>query len=78
MQWRNATLTAWSRTQQTASLSAAGGELHALTTGVVEGMVTKHLLQELQERFRDDTIETRLKQNREVTSNAKMKQRGET
>ena len=47
MQWRNATLTAWSRTQQTVSLSSAEAELYALTTGVAEGMVTKHLLQEL-------------------------------
>ena len=47
MQWGNATLTAWSRTQQTVSLSSAEAELYALTTGVAEGMVTKHLLQEL-------------------------------
>ena len=47
VQWVNATLTAWSRTQQTVSLSSAEAELYALTTGVAEGMVTKHLLQEL-------------------------------
>ena len=47
VQWRNATLTTLSRTQQTVSLSSAEGELYALTTGVVEGMVTKHLVQEL-------------------------------
>ena len=47
VQWGNATLTAWSRTQQTVSLSSAEAELYALTTGVAEGMVTKHLLQEL-------------------------------
>ena len=47
VQWRNATLTAWSRTQQTVSLSSAEAELYALTTGVAKGMVTKHLLQEL-------------------------------
>ena len=47
MQWCNATLTAWSRTQQTVSLSSAEAELYALTTGVAKGMVTKHLLQEL-------------------------------
>ena len=47
VQWRNSTLTAWSRTQQTGSLSSAEAELHALTTGIAEGMVTKHLLQEL-------------------------------
>ena len=46
-QWRNATLTAWSRTQQTVSLSSAEAESYAMTTGVAEGMVTKHLLQEL-------------------------------
>ena len=51
LKWRscevgNATLTAWSRTQQTVSLSSAEAELNALTTGVAEGMVTKHLLQE--------------------------------
>ena len=47
VQWGNATLTAWSRTQQTVSLSSAEAELYTLTTGVAEGMVTKHLLQEL-------------------------------
>ena len=47
VQWRNATLTAWSRTQQTVSLSSAEAELYAFTTGVAKGMVTKHLLQEL-------------------------------
>ena len=47
VQWWNATLTAWSRTQQTVSLSSAEEGLYALTTGVAEGMVTKHLLQEL-------------------------------
>ena len=43
----NATITAWSRTQQTVSLTSAEAELYALTTGVAEQMVTKHLLQEL-------------------------------
>ena len=43
VQWRNATLTAWSRTQQTVSLSSAEEELYALTIGVAERMVTKHL-----------------------------------
>ena len=47
VQWGNSTLTAWSRTQQTESLSSAEAELYALTTGVAEGMVTKHLLQEV-------------------------------
>ena len=47
MQWGNAALTAWPRTQQTVSLSSAEAELYALTTGVAQGMVTKHLLQEL-------------------------------
>ena len=47
MQWGNATLTAWSRTQQTVSLSSAEAELYALTSGIAERMVTKHLLQEL-------------------------------
>ena len=47
VQWGNATLTAWSRTQQTVSLSSAEAELYALTTRVAEGMVTKHILQEL-------------------------------
>ena len=47
VQWGNATLTAWSRTQQTVSLNSAEAEFCALTTGVAEGMVTKHLLQEL-------------------------------
>ena len=36
-----------SKTQQTISLSSAEAELYALTTGLAEGMVTKHLLQEL-------------------------------
>ena len=43
--WRSCA--AWSRTQQTVSLSSAEAEGYALTTGVAEGMVTKHLLQEL-------------------------------
>ena len=47
VQWWGATLTAWSRTPKTVSLSSAEAELYALTTGVAEGMVTKHLLQEL-------------------------------
>ena len=47
VQWRNATLTTCSRTQQTVSMSSAEAELCALTTGIAEGMVTKHLLQEL-------------------------------
>ena len=33
--------------QQTVSLSSAEAELYALATGVAEGMVTKHFLQEL-------------------------------
>ena len=45
--WRNAKFTAWSRTQQTVSLSSAEAELCALPTGIAEGMVTKHLLQDL-------------------------------
>ena len=47
VQWGNATLTGWSRTQQTVSLSSAEAELFALTTGIAEGMVTKHIFQEL-------------------------------
>ena len=46
VQWRNSTLTAWSRTQQTVSLSSAEAEFFALTTGVAEGMVTKNLVRE--------------------------------
>ena len=46
-QWRSATLSAWSGTQQSVSLSSAEAELYALTTGISEGMVTKHLLNEL-------------------------------
>ena len=34
-------------TAQTVCLSFAEAELYALTTGIAEGMVTKHLLQEL-------------------------------
>ena len=33
----------WSRTQQSVSMSSAEAELYALTTGISEGMVTKHL-----------------------------------
>ena len=47
MQWGNATLTALSRTLQTVHLSSAEAESYALTTGVAEGMVTKHLLQKM-------------------------------
>ena len=47
VQWENAIITAWSRTQQPVSLSSAEAELYALTTGIAEGLVTKHLLQEL-------------------------------
>ena len=47
VQWRNAALTAWSRTQQIVSLSSAEAKLYALTTGMAVGMVTKQLLQEL-------------------------------
>ena len=42
VQWGNATLTAWSRTQQTVSLSSVEAELYALTSGIAEAMVTKH------------------------------------
>ena len=41
------TLSAWSRTQLSVSLSSAEAELDALTNGISEGMVTKHLLKEL-------------------------------
>ena len=44
---RNATLTDWLRAQKTVSLSSAEADLNTLTTGLAEGMVTKHLLQEL-------------------------------
>ena len=46
-QWRSTTLSAWSRTQQSVRLSSAEVELYVLTTGISEGMVTKHLLTEL-------------------------------
>ena len=46
-QWGSATLSAWSRTQQSVSLSSADAEFFALTTGIAEGMVMKHLLKEL-------------------------------
>ena len=46
-QWGGATLSAWSRTQQSVSLSSAEAESYGLTTGIAEGMVTKHLLKEL-------------------------------
>ena len=46
-QWRTTTLSAWSRTQQSDSMSSSEAELYVLTTGISEGMVTKHLLKEL-------------------------------
>ena len=46
-QWESATLSAWSRTQQSVSLGCAEAELYAQTTGISEGMKTKHLLKEL-------------------------------
>ena len=46
-QWGSTTLSAWSRTQQSVSLSSAEAELYALTHGISEGMVPKHLLKEL-------------------------------
>ena len=46
-QWRSTTLSAWSRAQQSVSLSSAEAELYALTTGISEGVVTKHLLRKL-------------------------------
>ena len=46
-QWRSATHSAWSGTQQTVSLSSAEAELFVLTTGITEGMVTQHLSNEL-------------------------------
>ena len=54
-QWGSTTLSAWSRTQQSVRLSSAEVELYALTTGISEGMVTKHLLKEL--GIRSDTRE---------------------
>ena len=47
VRWRNATLSAKSRTQQSVSLSPAEAELYALATGIFEGVVTKHLANEL-------------------------------
>ena len=47
VQWRNATFSAWSRRQQSLSLSSTEGGLNALATGIADGMVTKHLLREL-------------------------------
>ena len=46
-QWKSRTLSAWSRTQQSVSLSSAEAEFYALTTGTSEGMVTQHLLKVL-------------------------------
>ena len=46
-QWRSATLSAWSRTQESVSLSSAQAELYALATGIDEDMATKHLSNEL-------------------------------
>ena len=47
IQWESAALSAWSRTQQSVSVSSAETELYALTPGIFEGMGTKHLLKEL-------------------------------
>ena len=41
------TLSAWSRTQQSVSLSSAEAELYALKTGISKGMVAKHVLNEV-------------------------------
>ena len=46
-QWGGVTLAAWSRTQQSVSLSSAEAELYALTTEIAEGVATKHLWKEL-------------------------------
>ena len=40
-------LSARSRTQQSVSLSFAEAEFYALTTGIADGMVMKHLLKQL-------------------------------
>ena len=47
VQWGSTTLQAWSRTQQSVSLRSFEAELFAQTTGIAEGMVTKHLVSEL-------------------------------
>ena len=46
-QWGSTTLSTWSRTQKSVSLSSAEAELYALASGISEGMVTKHFLREL-------------------------------
>ena len=46
-QWGSTALSAWSRTQQSVSLSFAEAEVHTLTTRISEGMMTKDLLKEL-------------------------------
>ena len=46
VQCGNVTLSGWSRTQQSVSLSSAEAELCTLTTGIADGMVTNHLLNE--------------------------------
>ena len=47
VQWRNATVVCMVTNTQSVSLSSAEAELYALTPGSDEGMVTKHLLNEL-------------------------------
>ena len=47
VRWRNETLSAWRRTQQSVSFSSADAELCPLTNGTAEWMVTRHLLDEL-------------------------------
>ena len=42
-QWRSATLSAWSRTRESVSLSSAQAELYALPVVIAEGMATTHL-----------------------------------
>ena len=45
VEWGNATLTAWSRTQQTVSLSSAEAKLYALTTGMAESQWCRTVLE---------------------------------
>ena len=45
--WGDCILSGWSRTQPSVSLSSCEAEMYALTIGIAEGLLAKHLLQEL-------------------------------
>ena len=59
------------------SLSSAEAEIYALTTGIAEGMVTKHLLQELGHEvtlMRDAEIHVRARRSGEEVDESRIHQ----